>query len=230
MGNGCSKRRLPDTNPIAANFRRAKRFAVPIASKDRMSRLFHALVVMGAGVSVSSCGGHLAGGDEPDASTGGGAGAGGTHGAGGLGGSSGFSGIGGGGTGGSTGTGGTPGTIGVPAPFADAGVTTGDPLRPAPYAQYDCSTSSCVSYAAKGGAYLITNPCSLDATRPKSAADCPGGLWFECTLALVGTGLFAVNCQCTMRDCSSCDNGAPPLQCEGSAKLCPCFAYTGILK
>jgi hypothetical protein len=83
------------------------------------------------------------------------------------------------------------------------------------------------------GGYSIFNACSLNPTRPRSVADCPMGYSFECAVGRVGATniIVAVNCQCTMRDCTLlCDNGLKPLQCEGKNKLCPCTAYTGILK
>jgi hypothetical protein len=73
-------------------------------------------------------------------------------------------------------------------------------------------------------------------TRPRTAADCGNGQWFQCTLAYVGDTPIAVNCLCTPPEqgCDSCANqgffGSPAFSCGDHTKLCSCPAYTGILR
>jgi hypothetical protein len=195
-----------------------------------MSRLFHAIVVMGAGVSVSSCGGQVAGAGDGDASAGGGGrGANGTPG-------------GGGSSGTFMGTGGLGGAGGVTPPVVDAGVAPDAAMELATVAQWDCTNNACATHAFENGfinTLNITSPCAVDLARPRTAADCADGEWFQCTLAYLDDQPIEVNCLCTPPS-PTCDLCAPqgprpgafassPFRCGAHTKLCSCPAYTGIL-
>jgi hypothetical protein len=214
-----------------------------------MSRLFHAIVAMGATVSVSGCGGNVRStvGSDGDAAAGGagagagggGSGLGGSPGLGGASESGGVSGDGGSsGSGGDMSRGGAGGISLVPGPGDGAAEGRGLPDA-ATLAQWDCSARACLirgsEFGLKAG-FDVTEPCPWDPVRPRSAADCRSGERFECRLAYWTDGTpIVVNCQCTPAGCESCEVlprrsiAEVPLRCDDRSKLCPCTAYTGIL-
>lgn len=182
----------------------------------RGSRFFHALVVVGAAVSATACGGRSE--NQPDGeATGGGAGD--VGGSGTAAGSSNASGAGGGGTAGTGGRG----------PF---------PEPTLPTAQWDCrdSFSGCVD-ALGVTAHQLTGSCRVNESGPTSAADCPSGGILTCALAVTVSGEpVLVNCECWPGGESACGgcsslNGrnGTPVSCTPELKICEC-AYTGILR
>jgi hypothetical protein len=199
-----------------------------------MSRLFHTLVVFGAGAALSGCGGQTRDSTNIAGPNGGGAGgAGGETGAGGI--SS---------SGGRIAQGGNPATGGT--------VGTGGAMLPDPptLAQWSCETlfQDCTSLNTAGGTtmgFLLNSPCPIDPKRPRTPADCTG--WFECDLASFQGTSVAVDCHCVPVDPNGCNqpSGLSPCDaltsqpwyrlsrqtdsCVDPVKLCGC-AYTGILR
>lgn len=190
-----------------------------------MPRLFHTLVVFGAGLSLSGCGGRAVGIEESDDP--GDDGAGGAP-SGGKGGGITFTGGRASGNGGARGSGGAPGAGGAP-------------FDPSLSAQWDCTKQLgvCSSNGTPAMAFFLEEPCPTDPTRPKSTADCAPDEWFECYLAVLAMTPLVVNCQCAPvaadPNCATCsdvpgyDTRAEPASCVGRTKFCGC-AYTGILR
>jgi hypothetical protein len=181
-----------------------------------MSRFFHTLVVVGAGISAAACGGKSQSRDgDENAAGSGGTGAAGRAGNGATGGAE---------TGGGAGTGG----MGTTGPFPEPQVPT---------SQWDCFNSFMGCVDALGvTAHRLTGSCPVDETRPTSAADCATDEIYSCMLAVSVSGEpLLVNCDCWPAEfaCDSCisldsRNGAP-VSCTPTLKICEC-AYTGILK
>jgi hypothetical protein len=205
-----------------------------------MARLFNALVVLGAGASVSSCGGK-AEGDIGD-STGGATSHSGTGGSPAMGGGT--------SVGGRFGSGGAPSygggfaSGGYPAggALATGGVTgvagTGGLPDEGTLAQWSCQGlfGYCGSHTDPETVYHLPTECPVDTLRPRSAADCPGNEWFECIAAYLLDGtLVKVNCRCAPADalgCSCVDLETSQIvdaACSARTRLCGC-AYTGILR
>jgi hypothetical protein len=218
-----------------------------------MSRLFHALVVVGAGVSTAHCGSRLIDtGDFGASGTGGGTkdGDGTPKGAGGVGPSAGGStntGVGAAGTivaggGGGQGGGGSAGTGGIPFVPEGGDATQGLPDGPT-VGQWDCSGSACATRPTSIGLAGVLTPreaCPVDPSRPRGPNDCASNEFFECRAAEWTDGAsIAVNCQCVptvpVGDCNACEplpgqrGLLNPISCVFPRKLCPCTAYTGIL-
>lgn len=196
-----------------------------------MARFFHALVVAGAAISASSCGGRSSGdGSSGDGDDGGApAGTGGT----------GFSGSGGTGLSGSAGTGaaagssGTAGTSGANAGGAGTGGSAagtsgksgggaagragtggstgggGDAFPgPGPSAQWNCegNVEGCRD-VLETTASRIVGECPVEPDRPMSEADCGQDERFVCYLAVdEGLNPLLVNCLCESKsfDCNFC--------------------------
>ncbi|HEX6273095.1 MAG TPA: hypothetical protein VFZ53_08650 [Polyangiaceae bacterium] len=193
-----------------------------------MSRLFQALVVAGAAISASACGGKSSevANDDDDGNP--------------MGGSSGASGA--APTGGASPTGGVGGAAPTGGMAGTSTGGTGGPVLPAPGrgAQWDCSLATpdpaCVSVLGTT-ASSIPEECPVDATRPRTAADCASGELFTCVLGVTPSSeLLLVNCYCqpsSAYSCESCTNLAhlhgEPAFCDGVTKVCAC-AYTGILR
>lgn len=210
---------------LAISFARTRRshFAINRGGQsvycEPVARLFNALVVLGAGISASDCGGQI----ESDTN--------------GIGGASGT----GGSAGGTASTGGAP-TGGF---FGTGGNATGGAISSdatwlpdaATLAQWSCDgvLSTCGSFG--DGPYVtLSAACPLDATRPSSPADCNSNEWFQCVQAqwLDGTPIL-VSCECTPYDaadaapcvCIDPNGGYMDALCTDREKVC--FCYTGIL-
>lgn len=189
-----------------------------------MSRFFHTLVIVGAGISAAACGGQSeshSGGEGADG--GGGSGGTGAGGAAANGGSAASGGTGAGGTAGGGGSGGTIATGGTGGGGAGRGGTSGSggssagtgglvlgggtggtgmkgpfPEPELPTSQWDCTNSftGCVGVLGVT-AHQLTGDCPVDETFPKSAADCASDEIYTCMLAVTATGeALLVNCEC----------------------------------
>ena len=198
-----------------------------------MSGFFQALVVGGAAISAVACSGQsasvVAGGGGSGASGGAGAQGGATSGAGGAkvgGAGGGQAGMSSGGTG-ILELGGSGGEAGA-GPLPEPGAT----------AQWDCSElavgSVCVDVLGTTATKLPSD-CPVDATRPRSAADCGADEQFTCYLAVTAAGeTTLVNCECSAGlACSACTgvlggHHGEAMACDGKHKVCAC-AFTGIL-
>jgi hypothetical protein len=190
-----------------------------------VAKLFHSLVVLGAGISGAACGGTttISSGGTPDHAAGsgnGGAGAGGVRqssgGRSGVGGQLILIGTGGIGTGGSFDAGSLP----------DAGTL----------AQWACSPYllECGSISSSGlTSFLLRTACTVHPELPRSAADCRPSELFECYVASFQGREVLVNCDCTPKsDAGECYCVSPryefiPAQCSDHSSLCGC-AFTGI--
>jgi hypothetical protein len=216
-----------------------------------MSRLFHAVVVAGAGLSVSSCGGKTQHTDSVGAggSTAGGFAQSENQGQGGTSEPS----LSSAGAGSALESGGTIvlGTAGgpeqggggaAPTPFDPDGGA--DLTGAGTFSQWSCGLSGfgCrnvllgTSLVTSTTAHLLNQPCPIDPSRPRTAADCGVDQWFACDLSIWNDQLIAVSCSCVPRGDGGCDSsgcaGEPsyavgPITCVDHSKLCGC-AYTGI--
>jgi hypothetical protein len=193
-----------------------------------MSRFFHTLVIVGAGISAAACGGQSESHSGGEGAEGGGGssgkGAGGAPASGGSATSGGTS----AGTGGVILAGGTGGT----------GMTGAFPDPELPTSRWDCSNSYSGCADVLGvTAHELTGDCPVDETLPRSAADCASDELYTCMLAVTATGEpLLTNCNCTDRsdeDCGGCWSlkhyNGEPVSCTPSLKICEC-AYTGILR
>ncbi len=211
-----------------------------------MARLFHSLVVCGAGLTLLQCGGRYAGsggGSEPDEGEGassqggatshGGASHSGT-------GSGGKLTLGGSSTAGTNAFGGS--ATGGGGPIPTAGTTSTDPgfaKPPGPTAQWVCDATG--FYCSSGVVDLTDLACKADPSRPQVASDCAGNLVFACALGLYEGRGVPFNCECVppAADGASCvcpelDGGCqarlqPPGMCSPFASECGC-TITCILK
>jgi hypothetical protein len=217
------------------------------------SRLFHTLVVVGAGLAAAHCGGEsVTHGEKDDAGSAGGPQP--TGGRGGAGGTTGGNvGAGQGGitstTGGSSGAGSggviaLSGGTGVGAAGGAAGAGGSEiPPDASVTAQWDCRglVTSC-DYtsgllAGYGYGVQVAESCAVDPSRPRGPDDCEPGAQFLCQLAVTARGSqFPVNCECVVDDsnCGPCmslssGNRVSAIRCDEGVTLCPC-AFTGILK
>ena len=221
-----------------------------------MSRLFHTLVVVGAGLTAAGCGGKSGRIPGGSGASGGAAGGGATAGAGtggsdpGTGGTSdaGSGGQAGSGTGGqagsgaggqaSSGRGGQSGSAGQSG-GGDGGIIgeAGSPgvPEPGPETTWDCSGQFGVCLPNQG-AYIGDAVCPEDASRPASAEDCATGEVFTCFIAATtNTDTILVNCSCDPAPSDQCEpcvwpDGRTVSQgiCSDNTRICPC-ALTGIL-
>jgi hypothetical protein len=212
--------------------RRSKRDIVS-CTVTRRAPFFHALVVAGAGLSGTECGGVTTDHTRPSNAGGvGGAAAGGAvSGDGGstlvgTGGASPFGGTGSTSAGGETGLfGGTGGTSigGDTSAFGGSGGTGGSSTGGQPslsdaglhdarmLAQWNCNLALRL---CRPGAYIADTftagrtlffPCPVEPSRPQTAADCGPGEWFECQVALWSGGeQILVNCQCSPMGDAGC--------------------------
>jgi hypothetical protein len=193
-----------------------------------MSRFFEALVVAGAGLTLSHCGGAttfdgsgaLDGTDVDDDDTGGPDGQ--DQGVGGRGGASPGS-TSGGRPSGSSGTGG----------YASGGYAseTGSTTQWNCTTEYECPPDfGDLSSPAVG-------PCPVEPWRPRSSSDCEPGAVFRCLRALVDGRSTLVNCECSQaQDCSCPEvfvgggcSEVRALECGPTDVVCGC-AYTCILR
>ncbi len=199
------------------------------------SRLFHTLVVVGAGLAAAHCGGEsVTHGETDDAgSAGGPQPTGGSSGAGG--GSSGA---------GSGGVIALSGGTGVGAAGGAAGAGGGEiPPDASVTAQWDCRglVMSCDytsgPLAGYGYGVEVAESCPVDPSRPRGPDDCEPGAQFLCQLAVTARGSqLPVNCECVVDEsmcgpCVSLSSGTKvsAIRCDEGVTLCPC-AFTGILK
>lgn len=202
-----------------------------------MASLFHSLVVIGAGVSASACGGvtNVSSGGTPDEAAGrNGAGGGAGRGAGASLNAGAQSGIGVGGTAGRAGTGGAGGDV----LSIDPAISNFPLPDPGTLAQWNCTDQLGGCDSPLDGMqikpYYLASPCPIDTSRPRSATDCASDEWFRCLSARTGDVVIAVNCECApMLDAGcSCDGVGPSYRhtvvCHDRDMTCGC-AYTGIL-
>ncbi|HVY25499.1 MAG TPA: hypothetical protein VHB79_03070 [Polyangiaceae bacterium] len=222
-----------------------------------MARLFHSLVVCGAGLTLLECGGRVAGhegGDDQGATSA----AGQTSSAGqnndghgassSLGGASAQAGsapsigglhLGGFGTGGLD-TGGSPA-----AGTASGGATVIVP--PGAQAQWDCDGANISSCEFNGGsagpahpAFNIDVPCRTNPDRPKESDDCPANTLLTCFDGTYAGQSVLFNCECVSpqgADACTCPafhagcaySTYQPVDCTTERALCGC-AQTCILK
>ncbi len=186
-----------------------------------MAHFFHALVVVGASLSVAAC----AGRSDRKGTPAGGAGDGGSAGT--AGGSAGTA-------GGSAGTaGGSAGSAGEPAPGGAAG-SAGIP-EPGSEAQWNCTDLVGACSGPPPSAWqLLADACPVELDRPRDASDCASDERFTCHLVVtVSDEPLLVNCSCepVAADCTCVSPFTPrPIEgfCDGASKVCPC-AITGIL-
>jgi hypothetical protein len=199
-----------------------------------VARLFHALVVCGASLTLTQCGGRAEGDDDASGgtgpNTGGGPGSGGmaVPGTGGWPGTGGvMPGTGGLGTGAAAASGGTPSYGGV------GGATTEWT------GQSNCPAYYCDQVQVEGrwaSAISLFEPCPIERGRPASAADCAPGQRFSCVLGVASGTARLVNCECiAVSDGCVCPgpsaNGCVDYQsdtCTDQANICGC-ARTCIL-
>jgi hypothetical protein len=173
-------------------------------TKPSMSRFFHALVVFGAGVSLSGCGGKTHTEGLPDS-----------------------------GSGGSSATGGTDSSGSGGNSLASGGSDSGSILDPATFAQWSCTgiDANCVYDSAPPSVDMkLHAACPIDPKRPRYPADCRPGEWFECDAALFQGKEIAVDCRCTQGDagvgCTVCAEDTPfrrVVSCGNREKICSCF-------
>lgn len=218
--------------------------------RPRVSPFFHAIVVAGAGISASSCGG-VSGETESktgEPGSGGAANAGGAQPTGGNGGSAGGD---GGGTGAAGGGGDDSGGSAGARPVGTGGTASGgakstggaslDPPAPSAEtaAQWDCSNvfGTCQAQAKELGRHILVNECTVDTNRPRTAADCDAAEWFACQAVAWGfsfrTAIY-VNCECVpkenSKDCAGPVNAfCKYTACEGQQLICGC-AYPQMLR
>jgi len=220
-----------------------------------MARLFHSLVVCGAGLTLLECGGRVATHVAADDST---SGAGGSSAAPGgaansTSGSSTSS-----ATGGVSAQAGTPSAIGglnlggiemggVGGTFASAGTAFGGAtvdILPGAESQWVCDSTNvqgCIDVPVGRPmlGFSITTPCRAETTRPKGSADCDPGTLFTCVTGNYAEKLVLFNCVCMPQEPDSC--ACPSLRsgcsgvdyraslCDVDQAFCGC-AYTCILK
>jgi hypothetical protein len=214
-----------------------------------MARFFEAIVVVGAGLSLSgsACGGIV----SKDVAAGGATSGGnpGLAGSGAAGSSAAFGGV----------AGGASGSAGIAGSGASSGFHGYDPIYGAlGYAgqivwggngieglvlttQWDCRGlfQGCVASAygddtGKQTELLLAQACPKDTSRPAMAVDCPMGLMFSCIAASYKGQDVLVNCECVAPNsgctCTDAGTGQPRTGfCAGTHQVCPC-AYAGILK
>jgi len=203
-----------------------------VRASQNKSRLFHTLVVVGAGVTVSSCGGKTqseAANGESSAGPGGNA----TN------------------TGGQAGhkeinpvfTTDTSGVGGGVIVLDDASIVLvgagGGSVVIGPSSQWTCTTfeDQCTGLEIDGSYLSAYAPqsCSWDSTRPRSSAECAPEQWFACELASYAGQVLPVNCACVPMGDAGCDpadcRGDPRtrnlITCFDHSRLCGC-AVTGI--
>ena len=201
-----------------------------------MSRFFHSLVVFGAGVSLSGCGGKTTDANQhTDEGAGGssGVGSGGESANGGV-----QSIVGGAGGGVQTilggATGGATGIVGTPLPPADPYIDAGPVPDLGTLAQWDCTqqTGNCEFDSDGIGLELLRRACPVDKSRPRAASDCDSTQWFECDEAVLDGRRVAVTCRCMPGGDSgvSCDLCTPlnpgltqrTISCVSHSKICGC--------
>jgi hypothetical protein len=194
-----------------------------------MSRLFHSLVVCGAGLTLLDCGGRSIERDPADEPS-----------------TSGNAAV-AGGSGGAT-TGGTSSIGGITGiPLAGAPPTGGaPPVRVSVGAEgrWSCTTelTGCTSGTHEGypiQGFEISTACPSDLTRPASTGDCPPNSSFDCVVGFFGNQTVLFNCECTSpaqgEKChcpeahSSCYGARDVHYCDGLQTVCGC-AMTCIAK
>ena len=180
-----------------------------------MSRLFHTLVVVGASLSIASCGGKSGRDRDGDEGSSGGAPSGGS-----------------GGTGG-TGSGGVLIATGGVAATEDGGALPDQ----ATLSQWSCAGLFDYCSVLDGQrAWLLRTHCPVDARRPREAADCAEDESYQChRVSWRSEVALLVNCDCVSRPdagCAECPtlqgpDYTPAVYCDESTTLCGC-AVTGI--
>ena len=201
---------------------------VDVVGRSRFSPFFHAIVVAGAGISASDCGGVADVGETSEGD--GGSSAGGKAAAGAsAGGNSGSRPI----TGGRAASGGRAATGGTPQTGGSLGV---EPPDPATLAQWDCTAQQlghCFFRRTEEGphVYRLSETCLVNPSRPRTSADCPADSWFACLPALWPRqeGTVYVNCQCIPMIDAGCTGAGyrgvvdcEPAVCDGADLICGC--------
>jgi hypothetical protein len=195
-------------------------------------RVFYALI-LGAAVSVSTCGGRLTDLDEAD--SGGFSNGAGSGGVGAIGAGSSEGGSVAGGTGGTGGVGGGCGALGGSSGSGGKVVLT----NAAVLAQWNCTEQwfDCGEgpYGTYGSGLILDRTCVVEGSRPRCAVECLDGEVFQCLLAFfppLWSMPLAVNCQCVpLNPDSSCpecdylpssDEKFYPVSCDNGKMLCGC--------
>lgn len=196
-----------------------------------MSRLFHSLVVCGAGLTATGCGGRYDSGERQEPSDAGSANRGGSGSAVG----SGSAGAGGApplmlGLGGGPSLGGAPGVSG----FTFGGTAPG-PILPGSQGQWSCDDE----LGACNDGFILGKQCFRDASRPQSQADCAPGSVLSCLYGSLDSVPVLFNCECLplvgeMCPCpdvagGGCVNSGGPLTCSPEQVVCGC-AFTCITR
>ena len=198
-----------------------------------MARLFHSLVVCGAGLTLLQCGGRSVGSSEGEPGEGSESGAS-------------NAGSGGKGTAGSgVATGGISlgGSVQIPTlggmsaggsgPIIDPGM----PVPDGPSPQWSCQSTG--AYCSQGLVEITGLDCQRDASRPASPAECKGDAVFTCMKGYYGDAQVLFNCEChepaldgscvCPEFSSGCARAMPPAMCNPFGVECGC-ALTCILK
>jgi hypothetical protein len=199
-----------------------------------MSRLFHSLVVCGAGLTLLDCGGRSVERDprdEPSTS--------GKPAAGGSGGTT------TGGTSSASSGGSIGGITGIPLAGAPStGGATTITVSAGAEGRWTCTTElkGCMSGTHEGypvQGFEISQPCQADMARPASLADCGANSSLDCVVGFFGNQTVLFNCECTSaaqgEKChcpqahSSCYGAREVHYCDGLQTVCGC-AMTCIAK
>jgi hypothetical protein len=192
-----------------------------------MSRLFHSLVVCGAGLTLTGCGGRYDSREPPESSeTGSGSGAA-------AGGSS--AGTGGAppimiGVGGGPALGGAPGVSG----FTFGGTAPGAILADS-QGQWSCDGR----FSGCSDGFILGQQCVRDDSRPRSQADCAPGSVLSCLYGSLDSIPLLFNCECLpvaaeMCPCpdvvgGGCIHSGAPVTCSPERVVCGC-AFTCITR
>jgi hypothetical protein len=194
-----------------------------------MARLFHSLVVCGAGLTLVHCGGRSAGHGDADEASGTSQGSAAGNGDGGRAGTTTAQG------GASAGALSLGGALSVPS-GGSAGAPT-DARRPSgPTEQWGCDASG---ISCSGERFNVDyRDCARDQTRPRRVEDCPAGTMLTCLKGYLDDEAVLFNCACSPPEADgcacpevldSCSARVEPPQTCGQTSECGC-AITCILR
>lgn len=198
-----------------------------------MSRLFHSLVVCGAGLTLTGCGGRYDGGRPESSDAGNGGGPGGASAGMGLAQPPVLE------VGGSQSVGGTSASAGF-----NFGGTAPGPILPGSEGQWSCDDEIIGCDLGPGrdpsrDGFALGQQCIRDLARPKSQADCQPGSVLSCLLGSFEAIPVWFNCECLPLDaqmcpCPSvagggCSFSSGPVTCSPEQVVCGC-AWTCITR